>query len=76
MAGVEATRSGAEYAAAIREGRITDEDLAAALEACPRDDKPADVPALKAALSAPTATVTALPTVADLAAAETVPDWD
>jgi len=54
----------------IAAGDIADEDLAAALAASSHADKPADLDALKAAASAPRAARAALPTVADLAAAD------
>jgi uncharacterized protein YbcC (UPF0753/DUF2309 family) len=76
-AGIRATQSPADYAAAIADGRISDHDLAAALDASALPGKPADVAALKALLSdlktgEPPAP---LPTVADLAAAATGTDW-
>lgn len=77
VAGVRITRSGAEYAQAIAEGRITEDDLAEALAASPAPLKPADTAALRAVASrigegpAPRA----LPTVADLASEATGIDW-
>jgi uncharacterized protein YbcC (UPF0753/DUF2309 family) len=77
VAGVRVTRTGAEYAAAIAEGRIAEADLAEALAASPSPLKPADTAALRALAErlgngpAPRA----LPTVADLAAEATGIDW-
>jgi uncharacterized protein YbcC (UPF0753/DUF2309 family) len=77
VAGIRVTQSGADYAAAIRDGRIGEDDLAAALAASTSALKPADVAALRAAaLSGPADAVpAALPTVADLAAKATGTDW-
>ncbi|HSJ77824.1 MAG TPA: putative inorganic carbon transporter subunit DabA, partial [Erythrobacter sp.] len=47
VAGVRVTRSGAEYAAAIADGRITPHDLAAALAASPSPRKPNSTLALR-----------------------------
>ncbi len=77
VAGVRATRTGTEYAAAIAEGRIGEDDLAEALAASPSPLKPADTAALRALAArigdgpAPQA----LPTVADLAAERSGIDW-
>ncbi len=65
----------AGWAAAIAAGRITDEDLAAALAAAPPADRPPSVAALKALAAAPAPALAALPTVAELAAAATGTDW-
>jgi uncharacterized protein YbcC (UPF0753/DUF2309 family) len=77
VAGIRATQARADYAAMIRDGRITEADLAAALEASALPGKPADVAALKAAALAPgeDRMPAALPTVADLAARATGTDW-
>ncbi|MEM6576871.1 MAG: DUF2309 domain-containing protein [Pseudomonadota bacterium] len=77
VAGTSITRTRTEYARAIREGRITDEDLAEALAASMSDLRPADVGALRvAAYTAGTGrSQPALPTVADLAAEATGTDW-
>jgi uncharacterized protein YbcC (UPF0753/DUF2309 family) len=75
VAGVALTRSRADYAAEIAAGRITDDDLAAALDACPSSRKPADLARLKASLSPPAPAPVALPTVAHLAAGVTGTDW-
>jgi uncharacterized protein YbcC (UPF0753/DUF2309 family) len=75
VAGVRLTRPRAEYASEIAAGRITDDDLAAALAACPSPLKPADLVRLKARLAEESPAPRALPTVADLAAAATGTDW-
>lgn len=77
VAGVRATRTGAEYVAAIAEGRISEQDLADALAASASPLKPATVTGLREVAEslghgpAPRA----LPTVADLAAEATGIDW-
>jgi len=75
VAGVRVTRQRADYAAEVTSGRITDDDLAAALAASTASLKPADTGALKAALAVAGPEPTALPTVAELAAAATGTDW-
>ncbi|NBC87991.1 MAG: DUF2309 family protein, partial [Alphaproteobacteria bacterium] len=77
VSGSRATRSAAEYSAAIRAGQIIDADLQAALEASDSPLKPKSVSALKvAAGNAETAPPPrSLPTVADLAAEATGTDW-
>ncbi|MEO0503280.1 MAG: putative inorganic carbon transporter subunit DabA, partial [Pseudomonadota bacterium] len=73
VAGARATQGAVEYAAEIRAGRITDADIVEALAAARSDW---DVAGVKAALkSAEAATPRALPTVADLAAAQSGTDW-
>ena len=73
VAGARATQGAGEYAAAIRAGQITDADIVEALAAAGSDW---DVAGVKAALtSAEAATPRALPTVADLAAAQSGTDW-
>ncbi len=78
-AGVRVTPSPAYFAAQLATGALTDADLAAALDAAPRDvavdDHPADVAALRAALSAAQDDMPATPTVADLARDATGRDW-
>ncbi|MGJ3230408.1 MAG: YbcC family protein [Oceanicaulis sp.] len=74
VAGVAVTRAREAYAADIASGRITDQDLADALAAEPRSEKPHDVAALKAAAAAPRPAPRALPTMAELAARDGV-DW-
>jgi uncharacterized protein YbcC (UPF0753/DUF2309 family) len=77
VAGIRVTRKGADYAAAIREGRISEDDLADALGASISPLRPADTSLLRRAAEqlgdgpAPEA----LPTVADLAAQATGIDW-
>lgn len=77
VAGVRITRTGAEYAAAIADGRISADDLAEALAAAASPLKPADTAALvrtaKRLCNEPEPC--ALPTVADLAAEATGIDW-
>ncbi len=75
VAGVAITRPRAELAAEVAAGRITDDDLAAALLACSSPLKPADLALLKAKLAVTAPAPVALPTVADLAAADTGTDW-
>ncbi|SIS93172.1 YbcC family protein [Phaeovulum vinaykumarii] len=75
VAGVSITRPRAEVAAEVAAGRITDDDLAAALLASTSPVKPADLAMLKAKLAATSAAPRALPTLADLAAAATGTDW-
>jgi len=77
VAGVRVTRTGADYASAIADGRITPDDLADALAASPSPLKPHSTLALRELAEqlgngpAPCA----LPTVADLAAEATGIDW-
>ncbi|MFO6448655.1 YbcC family protein [Erythrobacter sp. NE805] len=77
VAGVRITRKGADYAAAIAEGKITEDDLAEALAASTSPLKPASVTALTelAAKVGHGPAPRALPTVADLAAEATGIDW-
>jgi uncharacterized protein YbcC (UPF0753/DUF2309 family) len=75
VAGVRITRARSDYARAVAEGTITDEDLAEALAACPHINKPADLAALHAQLAIDSPTPRALPTVAHLAATATGTDW-
>jgi uncharacterized protein YbcC (UPF0753/DUF2309 family) len=77
VAGVRVTRTGAEYAAAIAEGRIAEADLAEALAASPSPLKPADTASLRALAErlGEGPSPRALPTVADLAAQATGIDW-
>jgi uncharacterized protein YbcC (UPF0753/DUF2309 family)/NADH:ubiquinone oxidoreductase subunit 5 (subunit L)/multisubunit Na+/H+ antiporter MnhA subunit len=63
------------YLGRIESGEITDEDIAAALEASLHRDKPADPDALKRAATGPAPATTTLPTIADLAARATGIDW-
>ncbi len=77
VAGVRVTRKGADYVAAIKDGRITADDLADALAAATSPLKPANITGLREVAEtlgngpAPRA----LPTVADLAAEATGIDW-
>ncbi len=75
VAGVPVTMPRDWYAARIRDGRITEADLAAALEAAPAEGRPLDLAALKEATDSAARTPKALPTVADLAADASRLDW-
>ena len=75
VAGVKITRLRADYAALVRAGTISDDDLAMALIACQSPIKPADLAMLKASLARASAAPQMLPTVADLAAGSTGTDW-
>jgi uncharacterized protein YbcC (UPF0753/DUF2309 family) len=75
VAGVRLTRPRADYAAEVKAGRITDDDLTAALLACASPLRPADLAALKARLVTESPSPRALPTLAELAAQATGIDW-
>ncbi|MBD3763247.1 MAG: DUF2309 domain-containing protein [Rhodobacterales bacterium] len=75
VAGVRLTPPRADFAARLAAGQIEDDDLAAALIACPSALKPVDLAMLKARLAADSPVPAALPTVADLAARATGTDW-
>ena len=76
VAGVRATQSGESYAAMIADGRLTEDDLAAALAAAKSPRKPESVVALTEVLTqAGDDMLKPLPTVADLAAKATGIDW-
>lgn len=77
VAGVRVTRSGADYAAAIRDGCISEDDLAEALATAASPLKPADTAALRSAAErlGDGPQPAALPTIADLAAQATGIDW-
>ncbi|MFN3280145.1 MAG: YbcC family protein [Tabrizicola sp.] len=75
VAGVAITRPRSEFAAEVAAGRITDDDLAAALLASTSPVKPRDLALLKAKLAVTPPAPAALPTVADLASAATGIDW-
>ncbi|WP_397543514.1 YbcC family protein [Roseovarius salis] len=75
VAGERLTRARADYAADVAAGRITDDDLAAALLASDSPFKPDDLAMLKAKLHVESPAPEALPTVADLAARVTGTDW-
>ncbi|MGL4199424.1 MAG: putative inorganic carbon transporter subunit DabA, partial [Allorhizobium sp.] len=62
------------YADQIAKGEITDEDLVAALQSSALVDQ-VDLPALKAAVKEEPQPISALPTVAELAARATGKDW-
>ena len=75
VAGVAIPRPRIELAAEVAAGRITDDDLTAALIASASPLKPADLGLLKAKLVASAPAPAALPTVADLATSATGTDW-
>nr|WP_111301075.1 DUF2309 domain-containing protein [Paracoccus saliphilus] len=75
VAALSLTRPRPEIAAEVAAGRISDDDLAAALINSPSPLKPLDLAMLKARLTCPAATPEALPTLADLAAVATGTDW-
>ncbi len=77
VAGVRVTRTGAEYVAAIADGRITAGDLAEALAAATSPLKPGNVTALRevAETLGEGPAPRPLPTLADLAAEATGIDW-
>jgi uncharacterized protein YbcC (UPF0753/DUF2309 family) len=75
LAGVRLTARRSDYAGEIWSGRITHDDLAAALEACAAKGKPQGVAALLASLSTESPEPSALPTIADLAARTSGIDW-
>jgi len=76
VGGLRVTPPRAAFAAKLAAGEITEEDLAAALAACPWADRPADVAALRAALAAPEPPPPrAVPGMAELAAAASGTDW-
>ncbi|WP_372625098.1 putative inorganic carbon transporter subunit DabA, partial [Falsiroseomonas sp.] len=75
VAGVRLTRPRADYAAEVAAGRITDDDLAAALIASTSPLKPVDLALLKAKLARERPAPRALPSIADLAAEATGIDW-
>ena len=74
-AGVAVTMPRGWFGERIGDGRIGDDDLAAALAAASWRSKPASVPALRAALDRPVDRPRALATVADLAASISGIDW-
>ncbi|MCC5976150.1 MAG: DUF2309 domain-containing protein [Rubellimicrobium sp.] len=75
VGGISILRPRPELAAQVADGRITDDDLAAALLASTSPLKPHDLALLKAKLATPSAEARALPTLADLAARATGTDW-
>jgi uncharacterized protein YbcC (UPF0753/DUF2309 family) len=75
VAGLRITLPRSAYAAKLRDGEMTDADLAAALDASPAPLKPRDLAALKALLAQERAEPQALPTVAELAARADGTDW-
>ena len=75
VGGIPVTMPRTWYLERMDAGKITDADLAAALDASPHADKPRDVPALKAAAAGERPVLQVVPTIADLAAAESGTDW-
>lgn len=75
VGGVALTRPRAVYAREIASGKITDDDLSAALVASPWAIKPQSLEALKAAVAQESPAPQALPTVAALATEATGTDW-
>jgi len=75
VAGIRVTRPRGDFADEIRAGRISDDDLAAALFDSDSPLKPFDLAMLKARLAAESPAPEALATVADLAARATGTDW-
>ena len=75
LAGTALIRERSDFAAKIKSGEISPDDLAAALAECSHRQKPADVTHLMAALDQAPAKAGVLPTVADLAARASCTDW-
>ncbi len=75
VAGVSATPARSGHAAAMKTGAISNDDLAAALSACPSLLKPHNIASLKAELDCDGPALQALPTVAELAASASGTDW-
>jgi uncharacterized protein len=75
VAGISLTQPRMALAEKLATGEITDDDLSAALAACPASTKPRDLAALKAAIRETAPAPEALPTVAALAASATGTDW-
>ncbi len=75
VAGVSLTQPRADLAAQVADGRISDDDLAAALIAATSPVKPRDLAWLKARMQVPAAVAAPLPTVAELVARATGSDW-
>lgn len=75
VAGLSPIRPREDIRALVGAGRISDDDLAAALIACASPLKPVDLATLKLRLNAPAPAPRALPTLADLAARRHGIDW-
>ena len=75
VSGTPVTMPRAYYSERIASGRITDDDLAAALAMQSSQLRPGDVAALKAAATEPGELVRPVPTVAKLAAGVSGTDW-
>ncbi len=75
VAGTPVTMPRSWYRERIAEGHITDADLLEALASAPSALRPSNLSALKSAAQSPAPGVSALPTVADLAAEASGIDW-
>ena len=75
VAGTRVCLPRGDYAAKLRHGEMGEEDIAAALAACPAALKPKDATALKALLAQERSLPQPLPTVAELAARTDGTDW-
>ena len=75
VGGIPVTMPRSWYRERINTGKITDADLAAALDAAAEADKPADVAALKVAAAGERPTLRVVPTIADLVAKASGTDW-
>lgn len=75
VAGLSPIRPREDFRALVAAGRISDDDLAAALIACASPLKPVDLATLKLRLNAPAPAPRALPTLADLVARRHGTDW-
>ncbi len=75
VAGTAVTMPRSWYQERIANGEIIDQDLIDALAIAPLEQRPANLAALKAAVHFPTPDISALPTVADLAAEASGIDW-
>ena len=75
IAGVEVTMPRSWFADQIASGKMINDDLDAALAVAPTGLQPIDLAMLKQAALEPSPLTKPLPTVADLAAAETGTDW-
>ena len=77
VAGAGATQTASAYLKGLADGRISDDDLDSALEACGSSGKPSDIAELKTLVTDAESSeaIVALPTVATLAAEATGTDW-
>jgi uncharacterized protein YbcC (UPF0753/DUF2309 family) len=76
VAGIRLAPGRRYFARQIAEGKITDEDIAAALKACTSPLRPASLVELKASLAERDSDPVALPTIATLASDATGTDWN